>query len=367
MRTCPYWPFIFVLGAFLAGGCEDESSPASAPGVSLPTQTQPAPVVTPTHTPTLSAPRTAASPARDGGSSIPDCPQDRNVPLFDVPPVQMSDVLGIVPLGNLNPSGHTFPTQHLYIYVRRVGADPSSFDRPPAAVPLLAPGDIWVTSIASSERLSASPPVTDYSVSFNPCNRFMGYFHHVKALTDDFLQRVGPFDGARCNTYSTGGETYRHCRKNVSTQLRAGDRIGTAGGVGGNALDFGAYDGRMASLPYANSSRHHADPLGLDQSHVVCAIDFFRPDVRDQLRSRLDRHSGERVRTVEPICGEVDQDVRRQNKWDKRGAFKACNLDANRLRQFSDLPTSVRLDSFASPPVSSPVWRLAVRGTCPPA
>ena len=59
--------------------------------------------------------------------------------------------------------------------------------------------------------------------------------------------------------------------------------------------------------------------------------------------------------------------VRRQNKWDKRGAFKACNLDANRLRQFSDLPTSVRLDSFASPPVSSPVWRLGVRGTYPPA
>ena len=26
-------------------------------------------------------------------------------------------------------------------------------------------------------------------------------------------------------------------------------------------------------------------------------------------------------------------DVRRQNKWDKRGAFKACNLDAKRLRQ----------------------------------
>ena len=59
--------------------------------------------------------------------------------------------------------------------------------------------------------------------------------------------------------------------------------------------------------------------------------------------------------------------VRRQNKWDRMGAFKACNLDANRLRQFSDLPTSVRLDSFASPPVSSPVWRLGVRGTYPPA
>ncbi len=70
---------------------------------------------------------------------------------------------------------------------------------------------------------------------------------------------------------------------------------------------------------------------------------------------------------IEGIPPRTPVHVRRQNKWDKRGAFKACNLDANRLRQFSDLPTSVRLDSFASPPVSSPVWRLGVRGTYPPA
>ena len=76
-----------------------------------------------------------------------------------------------------------------------------------------------------------------------------------------------------------------------------------------------------------------------------------------------------KMSSLESRLGGFDDliDVRRQNKWDKRGAFKACNLDANRLRQFSDLPTSVRLDSFASPPVSSPVWRLAVRGTYPPA
>ena len=73
------------------------------------------------------------------------------------------------------------------------------------------------------------------------------------------------------------------------------------------------------------------------------------------------------LRETPPAPGAERGTVRRQNKWDKRGAFKACNLDANRLRQFSDLPTSVRLDSFASPPVSSPVCRLAVRGTYPPA
>ena len=77
--------------------------------------------------------------------------------------------------------------------------------------------------------------------------------------------------------------------------------------------------------------------------------------------------NGEELWTRQFGSPQSDSGVRRQNKWDKRGAFKACNLDANRLRQFSDLPTSVRLDSFASPPVSSPVWRLAVRGTYPPA
>ena len=85
-------------------------------------------------------------------------------------------------------------------------------------------------------------------------------------------------------------------------------------------------------------------------------------DVRDKL-TRIVKAGGKTLKTFMAEEGTV----RRQNKWDKRGAFKACNLDANRLRQFSDLPTSVRLDSFASPPVSSPVWRLAVRGTYPPA
>ena len=83
------------------------------------------------------------------------------------------------------------------------------------------------------------------------------------------------------------------------------------------------------------------------------------PRYRAQLIARTETLHAQRVSSL--------QTVRRQNKWDKRGAFKACNLDANRLRQFSDLPTSVRLDSFASPPVSSPVWRLGVRGTYPPA
>ena len=88
----------------------------------------------------------------------------------------------------------------------------------------------------------------------------------------------------------------------------------------------------------------------------------LRPSCLESNTAGMGRRSERMAHAVQGV-----PTVRRQNKWDKRGAFKACNLDANRLRQFSDLPTSVRLDSFASPPVSSPVWRLAVRGTYPPA
>ncbi len=106
-------------------------------------------------------------------------------------------------------------------------------------------------------------------------------------------------------------------------------------------------------------SRRESMDLGNPRELENCVSNQFRPDDDETWVSVV-------FESVSP--GGVEAlTVRRQNKWDKRGAFKACNLDANRLRQFSDLPTSVRLDSFASPPVSSPVWRLGVRGTYPPA
>ena len=229
----------------------------------------------------------------------------------------MSDLLGIVPLGNLAPPGHTFPTQHLYFFVRRAGADPLDFGSPPATVPVFSPGHVWLTSVATSEHLSASPPFIDYSLNFKPCNQFMAYFFHVQTLSDDLLDRIGPLQEGRCETYSTGGETYRRCDKRVSVEIRAGEIIGTTGREGQNALDFGAYDGRATPLAYANPSRHRSSPDGLDQLHVVCVIDYFKPDVRDELVARLGQHAGTGSRTIGPVCSEVEQDEpgTAQGKW----------------------------------------------------
>ena len=144
-----------------------------------------------------------------------------------------------------------------------------------------------------------------------------------------------------------------------------------------------ANEKRVASQQYFNRYFTYSVPEGdipdqqldtfvtqADEQPVEVVVASLRSLVNSRNAERFASKLRRRAKGLPPpVSSDLARaiSVRRQNKWDKRGAFKACNLDANRLRQFSDLPTSVRLDSFASPPVSSPVWRLAVRGTYPPA
>src|SRR5712672_3030835 len=61
--------------------------------------------------------------------------------LLTVTPMDLSDIREIAPLGNLNPPGHTFPTDHIYFYA---AAGPS--------VPIVAPGAIRITQALLQKR-----------------------------------------------------------------------------------------------------------------------------------------------------------------------------------------------------------------------
>ncbi len=104
-------------------------------------------------------------------------------------------------------------------------------------------------------------------------------------------------------------------------EVQAGELIGTAGDDGNLALDFGIRDSRITPLEYANPSRLFSNQSGFDQFHLACAIDYYPPDKRDQLLARLGDYFGERPRTIEPICGEVEQDEpgTAQGKWYRAG------------------------------------------------
>lgn len=221
--------------------------------------------------------------------------------LLSVSPVAYSDIRELAPLGNLNPPGHTFPTDHMYFY-------------PPfgQSFPVVAPGNIRVTSVTLQKRTgNGQPEFDDYGLDFSSCRSQHFWFGHIASLSPGLSASVGALGGS-CNApYQTGGYTFQQCFKTVSVDLAAGAAIGTAGGPLEGALDLGAFDDEAPALAYVNASRMYTQS-GL---HTMCPVDYFVTGVRDALRQKIAVNGAHR--TIEPVCGTVMQDVanRAQGRW----------------------------------------------------
>ena len=274
--------FALVILAACGGAGGEGSSPEAAPPVSSPTEA--ANGETPSPAPTVTA-----------SGELPPCGTGNA--FFSVSPVALSDFMGLVPLGNFAPSGHVFPTDHIYFHINRI--DTSQWELGTVEVPVVSPGDVWVTEI----RSTGTENRTDYSIRFSPCEEIQAFFIHVSSLSERLEQSFSPpYDN--CNEYSTGGDIYKNCSKTVNVKLAAGEAVGTAGGdEWQNAVDLGIYDLRTDPLPYANPDRWEEQSL-----HIACPVDYFTDDVRAALQAKLGSHDGTTSRTDASACGEVEQD-----------------------------------------------------------
>ena len=232
-----------------------------------------------------------------GLSGLPSCSA---ATLLTVTPMALADIREISPLGNLNPSGHVFPTDHMYFYAN-VGP----------AVTVVSPGAIRVTQALLQKRTgNGQPELDDYGLDFYPCTGQHYYFAHIASISPSLATLLGALDGSCNPSYMTGGYTYTQCRKDVSVMLAAGDTIGTAAGPTEGALDLGLIDIDSAALAFVDPARVNETTL-----HAGCPIDQFVADVRDSLRLRLKVNGN--LRTIPPICGSVMQDVANtaQGRW----------------------------------------------------
>lgn len=232
----------------------------------------------------------------DGREPLPSC--GNNYLFFNTTPLKLNDFSYIIPLGNTNPSGHTFPTDHIYFMLNK-----PSDDSAPYLVPLYAAGDTQITSITASEHKSENPPYTDYGVDFSSCKEFVGRYGHMTELSQKLLAALTPpYD--ELNEYTTGGKVYKTYRKQVMIFVSAGEELGAAGGIiGQNTLDFNAYDQR-STLTFINSERWEKS----NYLHAVCPIDYFESTMKTRLTGKLGDSRSPRI--IEPICGEIDYDVR---------------------------------------------------------
>ena len=217
--------------------------------------------------------------------------------LFSASPIDLDNITGIVPLGAMNPPGHVFPTDHIYFYISR----PQETDRPPI-VPVYSPGDLIITSIRASEHVNAG--ITDYAINLETEEypHITIVFLHISSLCEDLFGDISDPNGWKLESeYSTGGETYKSWSKNCMITVKAGEKIGTAGGNPGQwALDLGVYDTQYLPEQVANMDRWRYSQY----LHSVCPLSYYEEGVvRDSLLSLVEGN----VRNT--TCNLVLQDI----------------------------------------------------------
>lgn len=174
------------------------------------------------------------------------CPER---PFFSAAIVDPDSLLDIEPLGLLNPTGHTFPSDHMYFHFIRDAQDD------PLPVSLYSPADMEVSSVRAVEHVNAGH--TDYAINLEACGDIELIFGHVAEL--DEATFAGYLDTGNWNQdepYSTGGETFivSWIRPNIS--VTAGARLGRCGVQDFQyGVDVGIYDWTRSEPPVANRSR----------------------------------------------------------------------------------------------------------------
>jgi hypothetical protein len=257
--------------------------------------------------------------------------------LFSVSPVPLNDLLGWVPLGNMNPPGHTFPTNHQYLYHTNPGSGTLH------TVPVVAPGNVVITR--ARRTTYSTDGHSDFAIDFAACREVLGNLGHIGALSATLAEQVGAFD-VGCNTYSPEpGLTVTACSsRNLSIALTPGAAIGTAGGTPGvYGLDFGLWDTRVTPITFANPSQWVQNSDHIDDYHVVAPSDYYSEPMRSTIAARLGSGDGTILRTIAPLGGTIALDVAgtAQGYWFKPGqphfpesphlAFVPDNVNPSRM------------------------------------
>ena len=260
----------------------------------------------------------ATAPGGNGGSgslqngripvNAPSC--GTSTALLSVPPIPLSVIKGWVPLGQMSPSGHTFPVDHQYLYIN-VNTGVNGPATPVYLQPtLVAPADMYITYIHAGT--TTPPGLADYTIEFAVCKEVYGQFGHVASIAPSLLAQVGPIDQG-CQTYSPNpGTDVNTCEtKLLAIAVHAGDVLGTAGGDPPHsiALDWSFWDSRVPASVFANPARFPVLSDGFDAYHDVPASDYFVSPLKSQVAALLGTYDGSVHRTIPPLGGTIAVDI----------------------------------------------------------
>ncbi|MFH1843190.1 MAG: hypothetical protein ABIF77_08270, partial [bacterium] len=216
---------------------------------------------------------------KDEGEEVTgvQCPQG---PIFTHHVIDPDSVQNIDPLGNLNPPGHTFPSDHGGYYIAVPPPGKETYN-----VQFYCPGDLTCTRLVAVEHVNAG--ITDFSLDFEACADITVVMGHIASLNPDVFGATADYtQWGDFEEYTTGGETYRRYMQWTRIEIAAGERLGTAGGnPGQGGLDFGIHDLTAPAHTAANPGRWYERYL-----HSFHFIEYYADGpVKERLIQLLNR------------------------------------------------------------------------------
>jgi hypothetical protein len=192
---------------------------------------------------------------------------------YSVSPLSLDAFSNIMPLGNLNPPSHTFPSNHIYFVLN------------PGVWEIRAPADGIISGLRSETS-------NDYNIYIAHTSTFETQFRHVEKLADWILNQTGQLEPA--------GEMDEP-QITVNIPVKAGDVIATteihsSGGHTQHCVDMYA-----TNLEVYLTGFIHPEHQPLDENHRVSALDYFEKSIQESLYNKVKR-------TAEPRGGKFDFD-----------------------------------------------------------
>lgn len=213
--------------------------------------------------------------------------------VFTTTPLALSSVIGWEPLGATEPPGHTFPTDHQYLYFN----NPNSMA--PLTVNVVAPSDLRIWMLYQNTGVQNS-----YDIWIQPCAQIIGRLGSITALSPDLAAAAGPIN-QNCST--SGGSTM--CSVTLTYDVKAGQLIGTISAPAENALDWWLWDNRTSGYFIDPMFATHFIQNGISEANIVGASAYFTAAVTPQIDAKLGLYDGSVQRTAPPVDGTISVDV----------------------------------------------------------
>ncbi len=179
--------------------------------------------------------------------------------VFLASPVAIEKITDLEPLGAMNPSGHTIPTDHVYFYTSWTYGEQPVY--PAERLPVYAPGSGVVTWI-----LKENGDTTDAKVMVRMNKWVLYYLGHV--VLDTAIK--------------------------VGTNIVAGQVVGESRGI---AVDLGVVNEQLTLPGFINPERY-----GWQTLHTDSPYKYFAEPLRSQLYSMVRRNTVDKD-------GKIDYDI----------------------------------------------------------